>query len=110
MKKLPIPCSDDCRGLKKILLLMRLTSCLLLVTFLHVCAHVRSQDKLTVNVHQIGWHRFFDLLQKKSNYTFLYKDNVLPSHDKFDVEVSELTVPQILDNVLRNSPLSYQLM
>jgi TonB-linked SusC/RagA family outer membrane protein len=59
---------------------------------------------------QIGWQPFFDLLQKKSNYTFLYKDNVLPSHDKFDVEVSELTVPQILDNVLRNSPLSYQLM
>jgi TonB-dependent starch-binding outer membrane protein SusC len=110
MKKLPIPCSDDCRGLKKILLLMRLTSCLLLVTFIHVSAHVRSQDKLTVNVHQIGWQPFFDLLQKKSNYTFLYKDNVLPSHDKFDVEVSELTVPQILDNVLRNSPLSYQLM
>jgi hypothetical protein len=26
------------------------------------------------------------------------------------VEVSELTVPQILDNVLRNSPLSYQLL
>ena len=110
MKKLPIPCTDDCRGLKKILLLMRLTSCLLLVTFLHVSAHVRSQDKLTVNVRQIGWQPFFDLLQKESNYTFLYKDNVLPSHDKFDVEVSELTVPQILDNVMRNSPLSYQLL
>jgi hypothetical protein len=40
--------------------------------------HVRSQDKLTVNVRQIGWQPFFDLLQKKSNYTFLYKDNVLP--------------------------------
>jgi TonB-dependent starch-binding outer membrane protein SusC len=110
MKKLPIPCFDDSRGLKKILLLMRLTSCLLLLTFLHVSANVRSQDKLTVNVRQIGWQPFFDLLQKKSNYTFLYKDNVLPSRDKFDVEVSEMTVPQILDNVMRNSPLSYQLL
>jgi TonB-linked SusC/RagA family outer membrane protein len=110
MKKLPIPCFDGSGGLKKILLLMRLTSCLLLLTFLHVSANVRSQDKLTVNVRQIGWQPFFDLLQKKSNYTFLYKDNVLPSHDKFDVEVSELTVPQILDNVMRNSPLSYQLL
>jgi hypothetical protein len=110
MKKLPIPWFDDSGGLKKILLLMRLTSCLLLLTFLHVSAHVRSQDKLTVNVRQIGWQPFFDLLQKKSDYTFLYKDNVLPSHDKFDVEVSELTVPQILDNVMQNSPLSYQLL
>jgi len=110
MKKLPIPCFDDSGELKKILLLMRLTSCLLLVTFLHVSANVRSQDKLTVNVRQIGWQPFFDLLQKKSSYTFLYKDNVLPRHDKFDVDASELTVPQILDNVLRNSPLSYRML
>src|SRR5580692_9078250 len=110
MKKLTIPCFEDYRGLKKMLLCMRLTSCLLLLTFLHVSAHVRSQEKLTVNVRHIGWQPFFELLQTKSNYTFLYKDNTLPRHDHFDVEVNELTVPQILDAVLRNSPLTYQLL
>jgi TonB-dependent starch-binding outer membrane protein SusC len=110
MKKLTIPCPDDYRGLKKMLLCMRLTSCLLLLTFLHVSAHVRSQDKLTVNVRHIGWQPFFELLQTKSNYTFLYKDNSLPRNEHFDVAVSELTVPQILDAVLRNSPLTYQLL
>ena len=92
------------------LLCMRLTSCLLLLTFLHVSANVRSQEKLTVNVRNIGWQPFFELLQTKSNYNFLYKDNILPRNDKFDVAVSELTVPQILDAVLRNSPLTYQLL
>src|ERR1700722_4962877 len=110
MKKLTIPCPDDYRGLKKMLLCMRLTSCLLLLTFLHVSAHVRSQDKLTVNVRHIGWQPFFELLQTKSNYTFLYKDNNLPRKAPFDVAVSELTVPQILEAVLRNSPLTYQLL
>src|ERR1700761_8894089 len=129
MKKMPIPCFNDSRELKKILLLMRFTSCLLLATFLHVSANVRSQDsvkvdarlnvrvsvntdpqqKLTVNVRQIGWQPFFDLLQKKSNYTFLYKDNILPRSDKFDVEVNNLTVPQILDNVLKSSRLTWQM-
>ena len=28
-----------------------------------------------MNVKQIGWQSFFDLLEKKSSYTFLYKDN-----------------------------------
>jgi TonB-linked SusC/RagA family outer membrane protein len=110
MKKLPIPCFGDSRELKKILLRMKLSSCLLLLTFLQVSAHVHSQDKLTMNVRSIGWQSFFDLLEKKSSFTFLYKDNVLPHNEKIDVEANELTVPQILDNVLRHSALSYQLL
>ena len=110
MKKLPIPRFGDSGELKKMLLRMKLSSCLLLLTFLHVSAHVRSQDKLTLNVRSIGWQSFFDLLQTKSNYTFLYKDNTLPRNQKFDVAVSELTVPQILDAVLHNSQLTYQVL
>ena len=89
---------------------MKLSSSLLLLTFLQVSAHVNSQDKLTVNVKNIGWQPFFDLLEKKSSYTFLYKDNVLPHKEKIDVAARDLTVPQILDNVLSHSPLTYQLL
>jgi len=110
MKKLRIPRTDDCGELKKILLRMKLSSCLLLLTFLQVSAHVRSQDKLTMAIKNIGWQSFFDLLEKKSNYTFLYKDNVLPRNEKFDVDAKALTVPEILDNVLRRSPLAYQVL
>lgn len=110
MKKLPIPRFGDSGELKKMLLRMKLSSCLLLLTFLHVSAHVRSQDKLTINVRSIGWQSFFDLLEKKSSYTFLYKDNIIPHEEKIDVAANELTVPQILDNVMRHSPLSYQLL
>src|ERR1700748_1528715 len=110
MKKLPIPCFGDSGELKQMLLRMKLSSCLLLLTFLHVSAHVRSQDKLTINVRSIGWQSFFDLLEKKSSYTFLYKDNIIPQQEKIDVTANELTVTQILDNAMRHSPLSYQLL
>jgi TonB-linked SusC/RagA family outer membrane protein len=110
MKKLPIPRPDDYGELKKMLLRMKLSFALMLLTFLQVSARVHSQDRLTMNVKQIGWQSFFDLLEKKSNYTFLYKDNVLPHDEKIDVEVSELTVPQILDIAMRRSPLAYQLL
>ena len=110
MKKLRIPCFDDGGELKKIVLRMKLSSCLLLLTFMQVSAHVRSQDRLTMTVRNIGWQSFFDLLEKKSNYTFLYKDNALPRNEKIDVEARALTVPEILDNVLRRSALSYQVL
>lgn len=110
MKKLRIPWFDDYGEWKKIVLRMKMSSCLLLLAFLQVSAHVRSQDRLTMTIKNIGWQNFFDLLEKRSNYTFLYKDNVLPRNEKIDVEVKALTVPEILDNVLRHSPLTYQVL
>jgi len=95
--------------LHKTILLMKLSLAFLLL-FMQVSANVRSQDKLTITEKGISWVQFFDLLQKKSNYTFVYKDETLPRKEKFDVTAVDRTVPQILDNVLRNSPLSYQLM
>jgi TonB-linked SusC/RagA family outer membrane protein len=98
------------RDWEKILLRMKLSISLLLLTFLHVSATVHSQDKLTLTAKNINWEKLFDLLEKKSNYTFLYKDNVLPRKDRIDVEAADLTVPQILDNVFRNTKLSYQVL
>src|SRR5882762_4851869 len=96
--------------LKKILLLMQLSCSLLLLPFLQVSASVHSQDKLTLTEKAISWEKLFDLLEKKSTYTFLYKDNVLPRKEKIDVEASDLTVPEILDNVFRNTKLSYRVL
>ena len=89
---------------------MKLSFSLLLLTFLHVSAAVHSQDKLTLTAKSISWEKLFDLLEKKSTYTFLYKDNVLPRKDKIDVEAADLTVPQILDNAFRNTKLTYQVL
>lgn len=89
---------------------MKLSCSLLLLTFLQVSANVHSQDKLTLTAKNISWTGFFDLLERKSSYTFLYKDNVLPHKEKIDVEAIDLTVPQILDDVFRNRALAYQVL
>ncbi len=89
---------------------MKLSICILLVTFLQVSAKVHSQERLTLTEKQISWERLFDLLQKKSHYTFLYKNDVLPARQKIDVAVVNQTIPEILETVFRNSPLSYQLL
>src|ERR1700755_1820187 len=95
--------------LQKTLLLMKLSFALMLL-FIQVSANVRSQDNLTLSEKGLSWTGFFDLLQKESNYTFVYKEEALPKEEKIDVSVVDRTVPQILDNVLRKSPLSWQLL
>lgn len=98
------------KNVSEILLRMKLAIALLLLTFLHVSAKVHSQDRITLSEKGISWAQFFDLLQKKSNYTFVYKDEVLPRQEKIDVAVVDRTVPQILENVLRNSTLTFQVL
>lgn len=98
------------KNVSEILLRMKLATALLLLTFLQVSAKVHSQDRITLSEKGISWTQFFDLLQKKSNYTFVYKDDILPREEKIDVAEVDRTVPQILDKVLRNSQLSYQLI
>jgi len=98
------------KNVSEILLRMKLAIAFLLITFLQVSAKVHSQDRITLSEKGISWAQFFDLLQKKSNYTFVYKDDVLPRQEKIDVAVVDRTVPQILDKVLGNSPLTYQVL
>lgn len=98
------------KNVSEILLRMKLAIALLLITFLQVSAKVHSQDRITLSEKGISWAQFFDLLQKKSNYTFVYKDDVLPRQEKIDVAVVERTVPQILDKVMGSSALTYQVL
>jgi TonB-linked SusC/RagA family outer membrane protein len=98
------------KNVSEILLRMKLAIALLLLTFLQVSAKVHSQDRITLSEKGISWAQFFDLLQRKSNYTFVYKDEVLPRQERIDVAEVDRTVPQILDKVLRKSPLTYQVL
>jgi hypothetical protein len=77
---------------KKILLFVKLTFSVLLIALLHVSAAVRSQEKLNINVKNVNLEKLFDLLEKKSNYSFLYNNQAIP--DKvINAELKELTVP-----------------
>lgn len=89
---------------------MKLTISLLLLMFLQVSAKVHSQEKLTLTEKAISWERLFDLLEKRGHYTFVYKNDVLPSRQRIDVTAVDQTIPQILETVFRNSPLTYQVL
>ena len=94
---------------KEILLCVKLTTAILLFALLHVSAAVHSQEKINLNVKNVSFDKLFDLLEKKSTYTFLYNNQAIPSQT-VDVNVKEVTVPQILSDVLKNSGLSFRIL
>ncbi len=94
---------------KKILLYIKLTYALLLLTLLHVSAKVHSQEQINLNVKNVSLEKFFELLEKKSNYTFLYNNQAIPNQT-VNINVQNATVPQILDDALKNTELSYRVL
>jgi TonB-linked SusC/RagA family outer membrane protein len=94
---------------KKTLLYVKLTFALILLTLLHVSAKVHSQDKINVNVKNVSFDKLFDLLEKKSNYTFLYNNQAIPS-GTVNVDVKNVSVPQILSDALANTGLSFRIL
>lgn len=88
---------------------MKLTCILLLVTLIHVSARVHSQEKLDLNVKNVNLEKFFELLEKRSSYTFLYSDQAIPNK-VVNIDVKDYTVLQILDFTLRNTGLSYRVL
>ncbi len=94
---------------KKTLLYVKLTFALFLLTLLHVSAKVHSQDKINLNVKNVSFDKLFDLLEKKSNYTFLYNNQAIPS-GTVNVDVKNVSVPQILSDALANTGLSFRIL
>ncbi|MFI5157971.1 MAG: SusC/RagA family TonB-linked outer membrane protein [Sphingobacteriales bacterium] len=94
---------------KKTLLYVKLTFTLILLTLLHVSAKVHSQDKINLNVKNVSFDKLFDLLEKKSNYTFLYNNQAIPD-GTVNVDVKNISVPQILNTALANTGLSFRIL
>ena len=94
---------------KKFLLYVKLTFTLILFALLHVSASVHSQEKIDLNVKSITLEKLFDLLEKKSNYTFLYNNQAIPNQT-VNVSAKDKTITQILDNTLINTGLSYKVL
>src|SRR6185503_19978047 len=49
------------------------------------------------------------LLEKKSSYTFLYNDQVIPE-GKVNIDVKEMSIPQILNDAFKNTNLSFRVL
>ncbi|GAA4311779.1 SusC/RagA family TonB-linked outer membrane protein [Compostibacter hankyongensis] len=88
---------------------MKLTFVFLCFTFLQVSAKSYSQERLSFHFHKADLGKIFDYIGKKSDYSLLYKSALLPEGSR-DIQVENMSVPDILQRLLSGTRLSYTIL
>lgn len=100
----------DNHVLRKMLLVMKICSCLLLCTMLSVSAMSYSQNtKLTMEKKSENLLSVLKELGQVSDYEFFYNDNEVNRY-KVSFSVKEASVVEILEEILKGTPLSYRVV
>jgi TonB-linked SusC/RagA family outer membrane protein len=110
MKKNKPLCVSGRQGLIKALLLMKLTIALILLTALQVSAKVYSQNRITLKLQSAELKTALRQIEKKSDFRFLYNDDVVSSNQKIDIDVSNALVTDVLDKIFAVTDLGYKLL
>ena len=96
--------------LKKFVKIMRLTIACLLIACLHVSASGYSQDNITLNLKSVELRKALIAIEKKTDYRFLFNENLVAHKPKVDINVIETPVIQVLDQLLQNTGITYKVL
>ncbi|PJJ75714.1 TonB-linked SusC/RagA family outer membrane protein [Thermoflavifilum aggregans] len=88
---------------------MKLTCTFLLLACLQVNAHhVYSQERLTLDLHNIKLKKALSIIEKNSNYRFLYSDRKIPEDAQVNIEARDAGITDVLHQILDPYHLSYK--
>ncbi len=93
----------------KIFLFMKLTAILLLGFSLQVSANAYSQTKVTLKMQQVSLGKILLAIERKTDFRFIFNDDVLPGEEKIDINVKDELVTNVLNQLLRNTSLGYKI-
>ncbi|MBS1757884.1 MAG: TonB-dependent receptor [Bacteroidetes bacterium] len=94
----------------KMLLLMKITIALILITALQVTARDGNAQTVTLQVKQVEIPKVFKAIEHQSPYRFLYNYDLAALQKKIDVNVKDMPFTTFLNNVLAGTGLSYKMM
>lgn len=86
---------------------------LLLLSFLFFFGTLEAigQEKLvTINVKNASLSEVFKVIEKQTTYRFSYRDVVMDSEKNISISESDVSVPFILDRVLKDRNLEYDIV
>lgn len=91
----------------KFFLRMKISMILLLVGVMHLSASTFSQTRVSLNMKDATVQEIFSKLEKMTNYTFLYKLNLVDKCGKMNVNATNKDFNQLLEDLLRPLGLSF---
>lgn len=86
---------------------MKISMVLLLAGVMHLSANAYSQTKVSLNMKDATIREVFSNLEKITNYTFLYKMDIIGQCGKVDVNATEKEFYQLLEDLLSPLGLSF---
>ena len=89
---------------------MKLTLVFILLCCLHVSARVFSQTTITLKLQTTDLKKALAIIERKSDYRFLYNDASIPAGIKVDVNANKTPVTVVLDEILADKALSYKIL
>lgn len=90
----------------KLLLKMKLTFVICLVTLLQVSAASFAQ-KITLNVKNLPFEKVLENLEQQSGYHFLYDDDLLNQARPVTLNVKDASIGQVLSECFAGQPFNY---
>ncbi len=97
--------------LKRLLLIMKLTILIFLMGFMSVSASVYSQaTKLTMHLERVSLSDIIHQIEEQTEFVFLYEDCVVDQDKIVNVEADDSTVDEILDIVLKDTGVKYEII
>jgi TonB-linked SusC/RagA family outer membrane protein len=96
--------------LNKTMLVVKITTILLLATFLNVFAEGFTQQRVTLSLESADLRTVLTQIEKKTKYRFLYNQSILNKTGKITVRANNEYVPSLLDKIFEGSLINYKIM
>ena len=95
--------------LVKCILIMKLSILLMMFFSIGVFAEGFSQKKISLSLNNQEIEQVLQLIEKQTNYRFLYKDNLAAIRKKVSLQVKDAGLVDVLNQLLKNTGLKYEL-
>lgn len=89
---------------------MKLSFVIILLSCLHVSAGGFSQNRISVDFQSTELKRALSFIEKKSNFRFLYNENLVTNAPRITLSMVNAEVTDVLNRILNKTGLQYQLM
>lgn len=93
---------------RKLLLIMKLTTVLLLVATLQVSARSYSQ-KVSISGKDLSIGRVFELIKQQTGYAFVADQQAIAKVPAITLHVKDASLEEVLNQCLKNQPFSYSI-
>ena len=95
--------------LKKLLLMAKLTTLLILISFMQISAKVYSQvGKLDLKVKNVSIFEVFEEIEDNSEYRFFYDNEQVDLSKKVSINTKQAEMSSVLSELFKGTDLTYQ--